>query len=163
MEEAMLESALHGHAFGLGYELSVLSTTAGLDEGAPAFVLNDELVAKDLRDLTLHCDLAPVFHGGDRRGRQHDQGRVSRLQGRGRDPAARTERTEKHSGEGDPPSSEPKESRPSLRLGLREAASGRLESRHVDKTSLLEREPVYACALKPSLNLSVQVELSSRS
>jgi hypothetical protein len=161
MEKAVLEAALHGYAFGLRHELAALSATAGLHEGAPAIVLNDELVAKDLCNLTLHCDLAPVLHGSDRRGRQHDQGRASGLQGRGRDSTARAECTQKHSGEGDPPSPGAKESKPPLRR--RGAAGRRLESRHVDKTSLFEREPVYACASQPSLNLSVQVELSSRS
>ena len=79
MEKAVLEAALHGHAFGLRHELAALTAGAGLDEGAPAIVLNDELIAEDLGDLTLDRDFAPVAHGRDRGRRKHHHGRASDL------------------------------------------------------------------------------------
>jgi hypothetical protein len=71
MNEPVLEPALNGHRFGLGDQVSALAAPSGLNKGAPAIVLNDELVAKDLGDLTLHRHFAPVVHGYDWGGREH--------------------------------------------------------------------------------------------
>jgi hypothetical protein len=95
MDESVLEPALDSHVFGLGDELAAFAQAAGVDERAPAVVLNDEFVAEDLGDLTLHCDLAPVMHGSDRGGRQHHQRRATGLQGCGRDTAADSEGNQK--------------------------------------------------------------------
>ena len=71
MNGPMLESTLNGHHFGIGDEVSALSATTRVHQGASAIVLNDEFIAEDLGDLTLHRDFAPVVHGRDGRGRKH--------------------------------------------------------------------------------------------
>jgi hypothetical protein len=95
MDKSALEPALNSYVFGLGDELTAFAWAAGVDESAPAAVLNDEFVAEDLGDLTLHRDLAPVMHGRDWGGRQHHQRRATGLQGRGRDTAADSEGNQK--------------------------------------------------------------------
>jgi hypothetical protein len=79
MNRSMLKSALNGHRFGLGDQVCGLAAAAGVHEGTSAVVLNDELIAEDLGDLTLHRDLAPVAHGRDRGRRKHHHGRASDL------------------------------------------------------------------------------------
>jgi hypothetical protein len=71
VDEPVLKSPLNGHRFGLDDQLSALAAPSGLNEGAPAIVLNNELVAKDLGDLPLHRHFAPVVRGCDWGGREH--------------------------------------------------------------------------------------------
>jgi hypothetical protein len=162
MNEPMLEPALNGHRFGLGDQVSALAATTRVHEGAPTIVLNDELVAEDLGDLTLHRHFAPVVHGRDRCGREHYQSRAPGLQSHGRHTTAEGESHQKRSEEGRRSLSRLKVPEPWLWFGRRQAAGGRLGGRHLDKTSLLNEIPVYAHVPQHSLNLSVQVQLSRR-
>jgi hypothetical protein len=58
MNGPMLEPALNCHRLGLGDQVSAPPATTRVHEGAAAIILNDELVAKDLGDLTLHSSRA---------------------------------------------------------------------------------------------------------
>ena len=129
---------------------------AGLDERAPAVVLDDELVAKDFVDPAFDRDPAPVMHRRDRRRGQHHQGRLSTMQGDGGDRAAGRKSADHGCGGHHAPPEGPdrREARSGDRVG------GTLWAGHGTDLHLLSIFRVYLVPPQCRLNLAVQIQLS---
>ncbi|MCY0988019.1 hypothetical protein OV203_12855 [Nannocystis sp. ILAH1] len=79
VQEAVGEAALDCHGLADGDELAAPTGAAGLDQRPAGRVSQDELVAEELGDLTVHCGPGLVREAADRH-RRHERLRVLRPQ-----------------------------------------------------------------------------------